>query len=88
MKDLFGNQIAILEGGEKQKADRIAIHQYKQLISIYGKNDGKRCKACVFAERHRAGSKSFYKCAKAKQSSSLATDWNSTWAACGLFKQS
>lgn len=88
MKDLFGNQIVAPQGEDRKKADRIAVHQYKQLISIYGKKDGKRCKACAFAERHSSGSKSFYKCAKAKQSHSQATDWNSTWAACGLFKQS
>lgn len=51
MKDLFGNTVIIPEGADKQKGDRIAVHQYKQLISIYGKKEGKRCKGCLYAER-------------------------------------
>lgn len=86
MKDLFGKEVIIPDGGDKAKGDRIAVHQYKQLISIYGKKEGKTCKQCKFAERHEAGSKVVYKCAKAKQSRSQATDWNSRWAACGLFQ--
>lgn len=86
MKDLFGNDMILPEGGSKEKGERIATHQYRQLISIYGKKPDKTCKQCKFAERHEAGSKVVYKCAKAKQSRSQATDWNSRWAACGLFQ--
>ena len=86
MKDLFGKEVIIRESDDKQKKERIAMHQYRQLISIYGKNPEKTCKQCKFCERHQAGSKTVYKCAHAKQSRSQATDWNSRWPACGLFQ--
>lgn len=87
MKDLFGKEVIIPPGADA-KGERIAVHQYKQLVSIYGKMEGKKCGACEFCVRHQAGSKKVYKCDKAKQSRSQATDWNSYWAACGLFKKS
>jgi hypothetical protein len=85
MKDLFGNDVPVRN--ENQKGERIAVFQYKQLISIYGKVKGKKCKNCVNCEKHQGGSKTFYKCALAHISNSQATDWNSRWDACGQFKK-
>lgn len=85
MKDLFGTEVILPPGGTK--ADRIAVHQYKQLVSIYGVTEGKKCKDCKNCKRHSAGSKKFYKCHLAKISSSQATDWNSLWKACGKFEK-
>jgi hypothetical protein len=83
VKDLFGNDVYVVN--ERPKKERLAVFQYKQLISIYGKKDGFKCKQCDRCERHQGGSKYFYKCNLAKISNSQATDWNSRWDACGKF---
>jgi hypothetical protein len=67
------------------KEDRIAVRQYKQLLSIYGKSEGHKCKQCANCELWQAGSKRVFKCKLAKNSNSQATDWNSRWDACGKF---
>lgn len=85
MKDLFGIDLPVVN--DNQTGERIALHQYKQLVSIYGKMEGKKCKDCSNCEKHQAGSKTFYKCALAHISNSQATDWNSRWTACGEFKK-
>lgn len=86
MKDLFGNEELLPPGARKVSGERIAIQQYKQLISMYGKTPGKKCGACVNCVRQQY-SKAFYKCILAKISSSQATDWNSRWDACGKFEK-
>ena len=40
--DLFGNDVTILPGGERPKGMRLAEAQYKQLIGIHGKVEGKK----------------------------------------------
>jgi hypothetical protein len=85
MKNLFGIDLPVVN--DNKSGERIAVRQYKQLISIYGKTEGKKCKDCINCEKHQGGSKTFYKCALAHISNSQATDWNSRWAACGQFKK-
>lgn len=82
--DLFGNMS--LPELPKTK-DRLAVHQYKQLCSIHGTRDDKRCKECIHCNQHQGGSKYFYKCDLANISHGPATDWNSRWQACGKFEQ-
>ena len=84
MKNIFGEEIVVQPTGQKNA--RIARNQYRQLISIYGTNEKKKCKSCAFCIQHSAGSKKFYKCHKAKVGGP-STDWNSTWFACGLFEK-
>lgn len=86
MKDLFGNEF-VLPSGSGLPKERLAVHQYKQLISIHGKTDGKKCRDCKHCKQHTGGSKRFYKCHLARVSHSQATDWNSFWGACGKFEK-
>ena len=84
MKDLFGNDIYVVN--ERPKEERLAVFLYKQLISIYGKAENKKCIDCVNCQRWQKGSKRVFKCAIAKNTDSQSTDWNSRWGACGKFE--
>lgn len=86
MKDLFGNEVVLPPLGNKHNEERIAIQQYRQLISTYGKKEGRNCKDCRFCITVKAGSKNVKKCKNAKISHSQATDWNGRWTACGRFE--
>lgn len=65
-----------------KSADKIAfMHDY------YGVCDEHKCKECDHFERWQAGNKRVRKCNVYGVTSSVATDWNASFAACGAFNR-
>jgi len=83
MSDLFGNDS--LPPADKQKGKRLAELQHAQLVQIYGKSEGQICKNCRHFIVKEFGNR-YFKCGKATESSSPATDWRARWQACGKFE--
>lgn len=83
MKDLFGVET---ENDAPKGKGRLAERDYKALLRINGNSPGNKCKDCVFFYR-REFAGTYFKCEKAHQSKSTATDWRANWPACGLFQK-
>jgi hypothetical protein len=80
--DLFGNDTK----PEPKLRIRTAIQQWRQLHTIYGKTEGKKCGNCEHLIRKNY-SKTYLKCGLATNTNGPATDWRAMWIACGKFEQ-
>jgi len=52
---------------------------------LFGTTPGKICRGCPHLERRGSAHRTLFKCTVYGISSSEATDWTASWAACGLF---
>ena len=60
------------------------------MLAMYGEIANKQCKSCthLYHRGPRAyGKKRYYKCNLNKDTAGPATDWRTSWPACGKFEE-
>ena len=67
--------------------EKLLPKRIRAMHGLYGKTDGKTCKACIHLLRFRQGTY-WHKCNLSKMTKSTASDWRAGWPACGKYEES
>lgn len=74
-----------VEAEKKAKGGRLAVRLHRQLQGVHGAKVGEKCGNCQLLVTHQYGG-TYFKCSKARDTRSEASDWRKSWEACGLFQ--